>query len=146
MNLRKKIFVGSIILLLLTPVLTTAEINKNTNISSKSTVNSGGNHSYWLGTLDVTHYEYYLSWHDFKGARMNFTRNLNTIFNFTEVNGVVWMNFSIIVRHHLNLVPPGYFIRPRYTLIDYAYIHYHGIDYFTKFDEQVLPVNSFLLC
>jgi hypothetical protein len=54
------------------------------------------------------------------------------------------MNFTVTVQHYLNLVPPGYFIKPRYTNIDYLYISDTTInyDYFTKFDEHQCPTNG----
>jgi len=141
----KRIIVGAIILLLsATPVFAIAEINENTHMSAASTVSNSGNYSYSLGTLKVVHQPFWLDYRINQGATINFTRTPNTIFIFSEINGAVRMNFTVTVVHYMNRPMLGYFIKPRYTNVDYLYILDSSInyDYFTKFDEHLCPNKS----
>ena len=129
----KRIFVASIILLLsITPVLATVEVKENTQISTVSTI---GNNSYSLGVLTVEHQPFTNHFFKYKGATMSYQRPDILTFQFPEINGSVWMNFTITVTHRLNIPPVPYFILPRYTLVDRLYLNYDGQDYFNIFNE-----------
>jgi len=121
----KRIFIVSIILLLLiTSVLVAAAVHENT-YTSLGSVN--GNNS--LGILQVTH-----------GGNWSFIPPPeNTIYYFCEKNGTVLMNFTLEVQHRLS----KRFLLPRYTLIDPLWISYKGEDYFFIFNETLCESEIF---
>jgi hypothetical protein len=134
-DMAKKILVGSLILLLSIPsAYATVDIKDNQQIP---TVCNCGNYSYSLGVLTVIHQTFYnLRFRTQRGSLIEYEPPENTSFQFCEMNGTVMMNFTLTVRHRINM---GllYFILPRYTLIDCAYINYKGQDYFRIFDEHL---------
>jgi hypothetical protein len=97
----KRLVISSIILLFLTvPILTSAELNKNTQPTSLSIY---ANNS--LGTVTVDHQAGLWGIIRHKGAIVTYDPppdNPNYNYDFLEVNGTVIMNFTLHVRHRLN--------------------------------------------
>jgi hypothetical protein len=145
MKLVKRIFVGSIILLLLiTPVLATAEVKQNTNMP---TTDTNGLNS--LGEVTVIH----LPWHYKplinKGSWMFWNPPKppynNLTYYFYEKNNTVKMNFTLTIKHRLNNLSLPFFIIPRYTIIDRLWISSEDgkIDYFIIFNETKCTKAAF---
>jgi hypothetical protein len=143
MNVAKKIFIGSIILLLLTPVLIAAGVNDST---PTTTTDTNGNNS--LGTVTVLSYPWHFSPLS-RGAQMFWTPATvnNNIYFFKEINGTVRMNFTLTIKHRLNAGPIPFIILPRYTVVEYLWISDPGpggSDYFKVFNETICATDSFV--
>ena len=138
MKVAKKIFVGSIILLLITtPIHVIAGVNENTH---PSTLNSFGNNS--LGKITIVHLPLYIQYFKFHGIN-NFDYdppedNPGYNYRFCEVDGKVLMNFSLTVEHRLNIVMPFFLVR--YTWINDLWIG-KGVDYF-RIENKRLCVSE----
>jgi len=140
MKIRKRLFVGSIILLLITtPILVIAGVNENTHPSS---LNISTNNS--LGTLTVVHLPLYYQWFKYHGINVEYSPpddNPGYDYYFCEVDGVVWMNFSLTVKHRLNPVKP--FFADRYTWINSLYLNDGYTDYFSFEGKELCENVSF---
>jgi len=125
MNVGKKLLVGSIVLLLATtPLIATAGKN---DISQP--LSSSYYETYSLGQLNVTHQPPTYFFFEKKLMDFEFWKVNSYDFDFTEVNGVVILNFTVTVKHCLNMVPTYFakFMFPnnyRGTWINRLYIHY----------------------
>jgi len=138
MKIAKKIFVGSIILLLLTPVLVVAEVNDSTH-----TATTGSNGPYSLGDIYVRHWAWF-SHIKARGSRITWDPPENLTFEFNETNGTVWMNFYLTIHHRLAQGVIPILLRPRYTLLDHLWISDLQTDYFDVFNEsKCTNPNSF---
>ncbi len=116
-----------------TPLLVTAGVNKKIDISNASAYD--GN---CLGLLEVVHYPWLR-----EGPPMvvDFYPGEDT-FYFSEKNGTVKMNFTLTVKHRLNMVPITYLAswiwkdKFRYTMIS-LYISEPGYgDLFSIYNEM----------
>ena len=101
MKFGKKIFVGSIVLLLATTSLI-ASAGKNEISQTPSTSHY---ETYSLGQLNVTHQPVIAGWGQHHGMDVKFWPAKSYYFNSTEVNGVVYVNFTLTVKHCLNKIP-----------------------------------------
>lgn len=141
MKVAKKIFVGSIILLLATtPLIATAgknEINKTSSMNVDEV--------YSLGQVNISH-EPMFNVPDKKGMRVEFWPADTYDFNFTEVNGTVQLNFILTIKHQLNRPPIPYFAEFifrhnfRYTWVNRLYIHN------PENDEDIYSIENKTVC
>jgi len=119
MKILKKLFVGSIILLMLTtPLLVTAGVNEKTNVSSLNVYDGNS-----LGKITVAHIPLYIGWFKNHGVRVRYEGppdNPGYDYYFTEVAGEVYMNFSLTVEHRLDDI--NMFFADRYTWINNLWI------------------------
>jgi hypothetical protein len=130
MNVAKKIFVGSIILLLLTPVLVVAEVNYSTHSTT-----TGPHGPYSLGEVFVRQKAWFGNI-SLRGSKMWWVSPGNLTFEFNEINGKVMMNFTLTIHHRLVQGNIPILIRPRYTLVDHLWIsNPDNPDYFDIFNE-----------
>ncbi len=135
MKILKRLFVGSIVLVLLTtPLLVIAGVNEKIDISNASVYDNNS-----LGSIEVVHQPFLFRTFSYRGIRVDYTPpagNPNYDYYFPEENGEVLMNFTLEVKHRLNNVPMPYFaswIWPdefRFTWINLLYISGEGTDYF----------------
>ena len=137
----KRLVISSIILLLITaPILTSAELNKNTHPSSLNICDNN-----CLGTAKVDHQPGLYGILKYRGAIVNYyppDDNPNYDYYFPEdENGNVIMNFTLHVQHRLNdvMVYWGENIWPtehRWTMID-IWVSYNGTDYISNETKTV---------
>jgi hypothetical protein len=125
------------LLLLITPIIAQADINEN-----KNPLNKGDCDLNSLGNLTVVHIPMwigYLQNHGIGQASEYNPPDDNPLYDyyFCEINGKVYMNFTLSVKHRLNDAN-GFFISDRYTWINKIWISGDpdGTDYFAKVHKQ----------
>jgi hypothetical protein len=146
MKVAKKIFIGSLILLLATtPLIATAGINE-----SKQSL-SMNDETGFLGTVTIRHQPMLVA--ESKGMEVVSYEppedNPNFIYNFTELeNGSVRLNFTVTIKHFLNKPGMPYFaswLFPnnfRFTWVKYFWIHEPGKPYDIYTIENQKPCTS----
>jgi len=134
----KKIFVGSIILLLTMTIIVSAGINENKQVES---LNMNSYNS--LGTITIQHQPMLYGYSEYHGMKVNYTpppENPNLDYYFPELeNGTVHLNFTLNFVHYLNYPGMPYFaswLFPntfRFSWINRFWIHQPGnpVDIFT---------------